>query len=65
MDLISRIPKVTVNEEIGEFEVSDDPESFTKLDVTNVPICISLAKVQGDYLITHVRSEALTLWTQH
>lgn len=44
--LIFRVPKVEVNLENEEFEISDDPESFTRLNTDNVPICITFTKVR-------------------
>lgn len=40
-----RIPKIQVDEEQGEFQVDDDPFNSIKLDISNVPICITFTKV--------------------
>jgi hypothetical protein len=43
-DVPNRIPRITLED--GEVEVTDDPQDCTRLDVSNVPVTVTLTKVR-------------------
>eukprot|EP01117_Protostelium_nocturnum_P009149 TRINITY_DN3275_c0_g1_i2.p1 TRINITY_DN3275_c0_g1~~TRINITY_DN3275_c0_g1_i2.p1 ORF type:complete len:289 (+),score=117.75 TRINITY_DN3275_c0_g1_i2:201-1067(+) len=55
------IPKVEVNEEAEEFDVSDDPDDFTKLNVENVPISVTFTKIGNGYVVDSTIEEELCM----
>jgi exosome complex component RRP42 len=55
------VPKVEVNLENEEFEISDDPESFTRLNTDNVPICITFTKIANGYIVDSTIEEELCM----
>jgi exosome complex component RRP42 len=60
----TKIPKIEVFElENGttEIEVSDDPADFTRLDTSNVPISVNLAKVGTRYIVDPSFEEELCM----
>ena len=63
-----RLPKIVVDED-EEIEVSDDPQETTPVDVTHVPITVTLTKVTSNriksiVLIVDFRWGRSLLWTQ-
>lgn len=60
----TRVPKIEVVEldnGMTEIEVSDDPADFTKLDTSNVPISITMAKVGSKYIVDPSFQEELCM----
>ncbi|XP_046842125.1 exosome complex component RRP42-like [Xenia sp. Carnegie-2017] len=49
----TRIPNVTVNVEEGmnELEISDDPYDFSRIDIKNVPVFVTLNKIEHEFVV--------------
>eukprot|EP01087_Luapelamoeba_hula_P006224 TRINITY_DN16304_c0_g1_i1.p1 TRINITY_DN16304_c0_g1~~TRINITY_DN16304_c0_g1_i1.p1 ORF type:complete len:299 (+),score=30.56 TRINITY_DN16304_c0_g1_i1:17-913(+) len=46
----TRLPKITVGEE-DDIEVSDDPQESTPLDISNVPIFVTLTRIGSRFVV--------------
>jgi len=55
------IPQVEVNMELGEFELVEDPDAFTRLNIENVPICITFTKIGPNYVVDANLEEELCM----
>lgn len=67
----TRIPKINVVESRGEggeitteIEVSDDPSEVTRLDVHNIPLTITFAKIGGRYVVDPCLEEEMCTSTR-
>jgi len=58
-----KIPEVKVVQGEGdtEIELTDDPEAYTKLDVTTVPICVSLTRIGAHFVVDSTLVEEMCM----
>jgi exosome complex RNA-binding protein Rrp42 (RNase PH superfamily) len=48
-----------INLEAKTFELDDDPDSWTRLNIDDVPVCVSFGKIGKSYVVDATQEEEL------
>jgi len=58
------IPKVDINVDAEEFEVSEDPESFSRFNIEKIPVCITFNKIGEGHVVDATIEEEICMTVQ-